>query len=191
MSSSWVWRRGRKLKRTDHVRGWWWEAVLGDDEHGQWAAQPAQAPTFLRDGTVFRMADVVIRCYPRGEWWVATFYGSGRGVTFVRPGGGLDERLNPNAVYVDMSTPPEWTESGVAFVDLTVDVVKRYDGAVAVLDEDEVDEEARMWATPAGQLAQARRSRARVEGLMTTGIGVFGGVAEAWRERFVGCRCRG
>lgn len=190
VTSSWVWRQGRKLRRPDHVHGWWWEAVLGSDEHGQWAAQPAGTPTVLRDGSSFRMADVVVRCYPVTEWWVATFYGADRGVAVVGADGGQRRNTNRNAIYVDMSVPPEWTDAGVAFVDLTLDVVKRFDGTVAVLDEDEVEAEARLWSIPAEQLDRARHSRDRVTHLVTAGAGAFGGVAEGWRRRFVDCSGR-
>lgn len=157
---------------------------MGDDEHGQWAVQPALTPTFLRKGTVFRMADAVVRCYPRNQWWTASFYGAERGMTFVRPDGAVDGYVNAHEVYVDMSAPPEWTDAGVAFVDLTLDVVRRFDGTVAVLDEDEVDEEAARWSTPADQLARARLSKDRIESLLAAGSGVFDGVADAWRKRF-------
>lgn len=62
---------------------------------------------------------------PEDEWWVAEF--------------------SPNhptlTVYVNIGTPPEWTGSRVTQIDLDLDVIRRRNGTVMVLDEDEFEEE--------------------------------------------------
>lgn len=190
VSSIWTWRRGFKLRREDHVHGSWWEAVLGADEHGQWAAQPAGSPTLLRNGfSSFRMSDAIVRCYPATEWWVATFYGADRGVEFVDEDGTRRWSRNHNEIYVDVALPSVRRSDGVAFIDLTLDVVRRYDGVVEVLDEDEVDVEARLWGRTTAQRQRARHSCERVVAMVTERSSAFGGAAAEWRARFVGdCR---
>ena len=152
-----LWRRGRKLRHSGHVAGWWMELVLGEDEHGVWAAQQPESPCFLDDGTCFRMSDVTIRCYPREEWWVATLYGPRRAGTATDPDGVSSSFERLAQIYVDMAIPARHDDDGVSFVDLTLDVVDDGRGTVEIVDADEIDAEAARWGIPTAHVAAALR----------------------------------
>ena len=107
---------GRPSYRFDAVH-------LGTDEHGKWLGLP---PPTRYDGPkgpgMWHHAFVI--CVPDGEWWIASFN---------------DER-DPESVelYVDMTTPPEWSsDQSVTCVDLDLDVARYYDTRIELLDEDD------------------------------------------------------
>lgn len=194
MPSSLVWRRSRKLKRADYVHAWWMEAILNIDDVGVWAVQPAWTPMFVEDGAVVRMAAPVVRFYPRRQWWVAAFYDRDRRAQIARPDGRIEVDETHSQVYVDMATPALPTSRGVEFIDRTLDVVKRFDGTVEILDEDEVAENAALWSIPDTDLVEARAACDQVHALMSIASHPFNGEAELWKDRFNTslrtCNCR-
>ncbi len=109
---------GRPSYRFDAVK-------MGRDDYGTWLGLPP--PTrFVRPKGQGVWHHAFVICVPEGEWWIASFN---------------DER-DPESVelYVDMTTPPEWTDgSTVSCVDLDLDVARYFDGRVELLDEDDFE----------------------------------------------------
>ena len=76
-------------------------------------------------GTERRAGDVAITRFKEGRWWYRTRY---RGADGDRRG-----------TYVNVCTPVEAFPDAVRYVDLYVDVVRRPDGEVERVDDDELD----------------------------------------------------
>nr|WP_273378544.1 DUF402 domain-containing protein [Actinopolymorpha pittospori] len=71
--------------------------------------------------------------------------------------------------YVDISTPPIVSATGMAFVDLTLDVGRRVDGSIVILDEDEVERDRVRWSVPGPLVESARTSCSEVFAMMRAG----------------------
>jgi hypothetical protein len=76
-------------------------------------------------GTDRRAGDVAITRFKEGRWWYQTRYRSADG--------------EPRGTYVNVCAPVELFPDAVRYVDLYVDVVKRPDGTVERVDDDELD----------------------------------------------------
>ena len=181
-------RVARKLKHPDHVRASWVETVVGRDRHGEWAVLPAGAPVHRESGTVLRYQSHQLFWYPHDRWWVARLGSPGMSFRAHRADGTVRTRENLEPVRVDISTPPVVSAGGVAFVDLTLDVVRASDGSVTILDEDEVDEDAARWAIPAAHVTRARHACDEVAGMMRACLPPFDGSAERWLDAFADSR---
>jgi len=93
-------------------------------------------------GTERERGDAAITKITEGRWWYPTVY---RGEDGERKG-----------TYVNVCTPVEVFPDGVRYVDLHVDVIKRPDGEVTVVDEDELAA-----AVEAGNVSEALAEKAR------------------------------
>jgi len=87
-----------------------------------------------------------------GRWWYPTMYRSAEG----------DYR----GTYVNVCTPVEVFPDGVRYVDLHVDVVKRPDGSVERLDDDELDAAEAEGYVPPKLAKKARDVADAVEGAL-------------------------
>ncbi|WP_135820474.1 DUF402 domain-containing protein [Halostella litorea] len=93
-------------------------------------------------GTERERGDAAITKITEGRWWYPTVY---RGEDGERKG-----------TYVNVCTPVEVFPDGIRYVDLHVDVIKRPDGEVSVVDEDELAA-----AVEAGHVSEALAEKAR------------------------------
>jgi hypothetical protein len=93
-------------------------------------------------GVERRAGDVAVTRFHEGRWWYATVY---RGDDGTRRG-----------TYVNVCTPLEIFPETVRYVDLHVDVVRKPDGTVERVDDDELDA-----AVDAGRASEALAERAR------------------------------
>ena len=145
---------------------------LGEDEHGWWAGWP-DGTQWNRPGGSFVSRGLQVGLFPRDRGFAATFY---------EPVADYDFR-----VYVDVATVPTLTAKGViTAVDLDLDVVQRFDGTVAVEDEDEFEVHARRYAYPPEVVTQAERECARLVAELGSGARHFAeDLAQAWRARLV------
>jgi predicted RNA-binding protein associated with RNAse of E/G family len=82
--------------------------------------------TYDAIGTDRRAGDVAITRFKEGRWWYQTRYRSADG--------------NARGTYVNVCTPVECFPDAVRYTDLYVDVVRRPDGEVERVDDDELDE---------------------------------------------------
>lgn len=141
-------------------------ARLGEDEHGVWLGGP--------EGTAMR----------RGEQPPVTFEQAF--VTLVPPG---DARwtLNCNAapawteLYLDIITPPRWTEPDtVQMVDMDLDVIRRFDGSAEILDQDEFAEHQVRYGYPPAEIEAAERTAAEMLAAVRRFEEPFAEVCRAW-----------
>jgi hypothetical protein len=86
--------------------------------------------------------DTALTKFREGRWWYPTVYRSADG--------------EHKGTYVNVCTPVECFPETVRYVDLHVDVVKRPDGEVERVDDDELDE-----AVEAGDVSEALAEKAR------------------------------
>ncbi|HEX2417075.1 MAG TPA: DUF402 domain-containing protein [Micromonosporaceae bacterium] len=94
---------------------------LGEDEHGVWLGAPAGASARRGDEPPVVHPQAHVLVFPRDAWWTAAFNAEPR----------------RTEIYCDITTVPVWQSDEVTMVDLDLDVRRRRDGTVEVLDEDE------------------------------------------------------
>ena len=98
---------------------------LGEDEHGVWTGADASVTWRKGDGPPVLVGHANVTLFPREAWWTASF----------------NAEPARTEIYCDISTPVRWPDPHeVTMVDLDLDVVRRRDGLVALLDEDEFAE---------------------------------------------------
>jgi hypothetical protein len=93
-------------------------------------------------GTPMEPGDVATTKLKEGRWWYPTTYRGDDGTA--------------KGTYVNVCTPVEIFPDAARYVDLHVDVVKRPDGTVERVDDDELDD-----AVAAGHVPEALADRAR------------------------------
>jgi hypothetical protein len=156
--------RYTKWGGTDH----WHYAmeVLGQDEHGRWffgrKGMPLQrgAEPELRHPRDFALL------VPAEGDWTACFNADG-----------------DLEIYADVTTRPVLSGSQVRAVDLDLDVVRFWDGRVAVLDEDEFAEHQVELGYPAELIAQARATCDWLVSAVAARREPFGQAGAAWLAR--------
>jgi uncharacterized protein len=141
-----------------------WEyngVLLGSDEHGDWVGVSAGTPMSRPGAALVTPFDQVSLVPGAGladqRSFIATFHASG----------------SPVSVYVDMTTPPEWSGPQLSAVDLDLDVIKNCDGTVWVDDEDEFAAHQVSLGYPDHIIGLASRSCARIEAMVRIGVPPF------------------
>ena len=116
---------------------------LGEDTHGVWLGAPAGV--IARKGehgppVVSEHAHVML--FAPDAWWTASF----------------NAAPHVTEIYVDVTTPPVWTDPGeVTMVDLDLDVLRRRaDHSVVIVDQDEFAEHQIRYAYPTGHHRRRR-----------------------------------
>lgn len=137
---------------------------LGEDEHGVWLLVPRN--TVARRGYEPAMQTPYgfVMLIPEAEFWLVEFY--------------WDNPEHP--VYVNIGTPPEWHGDRVTQVDLDLDVVRRPDGEIEVVDEDEFLAHQVLYEYPQELIENARVATDRAVGLLTAGVEPFGIASQRW-----------
>jgi len=151
-------------KWPDHVHWQYDVRLLGEDEHGIWLHAPSE--TIVKRGTEpSRPLGVgFIQLVPIDEWWIVEFYTN-----------------HPwHSVYVNIGTPPVWDGDRVTQVDLDLDVVRKMDGTVAVLDEDEFADHQSRYAYPTDLIVAARMATEGAVSSVRNREGPFGSAAKSW-----------
>jgi hypothetical protein len=148
-------------------------AWLGEDEHGIWVGA-GPGLTLRRPAVEVTLGYPSVQLFPPGQPWVAAFNG-----------GPPPDPLAWPEVYIDMTTPAQWSADGgaVTMVDLDLDVVRRWDGSVEVLDEDEFAAHQLALAYPPELVRLAERSCADRVAALRAGIEPFASVYLGWLAR--------
>ena len=100
-------------------------------------------------GTTREAGDRALTRVREGRWWYPTTYRSAEGES--------------KGTYVNVCTPVECFPDAVRYVDLHVDVVKRPDGAVERVDDDDVAAAAAGEAEAGATSERAREGASGVE----------------------------
>lgn len=147
---------------------WHWDGLyLGEDEHGEWLGYPV--------GTRFAKP---------GRSWEADFASVGlvphRDAAHLSVFNGPTQQVRAE-IYVDMATPPEWDDRTLRSVDLDLDVVRRFDGEVAIIDQDEFEQHQLELGYPPEIITMAEESAERVYAAVAAGEPPYD---EATRQRW-------
>ena len=144
---------------------WQFDArLLGEDEYGIWLH--ASSDTIVKRGSEpSRPLGVgFVGLVPRDKWWIVEFYPH-----------------HPwHSVYVNIGTPPVWDGDRVTQIDLDLDVVRKTDGAVEVLDEDEFAEHQIQYSYPPHIIAAARAATDVAVASVLGREEPFGSAADSW-----------
>jgi len=134
---------------------------LGEDEHGIWtgAVPPVVARRGYEEPVITEYSQVML--FPRDTWWTASF----------------NAAPARTEVYCDISTPPQWLgPHDVTMIDLDLDVIRRRDSDVAVVDEDEFAEHQVRYGYPAEVIAESQRAAAWLHAALSGAAEPFGTV---------------
>lgn len=137
---------------------------IGEDYHGVWLF--VDAATVMQRGTEQpRPAGIdMVILVPNTDPWMVEFY-----------------RDHPtDAVYVNIGSVPEWEESMVTQIDLDLDVIRKTDGTVVIVDEDEFAEHQVALAYPPAIVQLARQASDRAARLLEEGNEPFAAAADQW-----------
>jgi hypothetical protein len=158
-----------QVRYTKHDRRlhWHFDAErLGADTYGTWLLVPPGS-TYRRGTDEPRVEEHgFVLLIPDGGWWSAYFNAVPRGTSAT-------------SVYVDINSPAEWDGDVVTMIDLDLDVVRRADGAVALLDEDELADHRVEFAYPDRLVDTIRATAASVFGAIERGDEPFGSAGPA------------
>jgi hypothetical protein len=142
---------------------------LGEDEHGTWLWGPPGTRAQRGDEAPIAFETVSAKLITN-DWWTAIW-------SFAIDGSAAWR------VYVDIIRPATWHNSTVTMVDLDLDVYRKPDGAVRLLDEDEFADHQLKLAYPPELIAGARGAADRVFAAVQRGDEPFGEAGLAWLRR--------
>lgn len=157
----------RKYDGSPH---WRFEGVvyLGADAYGDWVGgRPGDRAS--RPGREFTTTAHYVTLLPRDAWFAATFNDAG-----------ANQR---SQVYIDVTSVPEWEGARVSFVDLDLDVVRRFTGEMLIDDEDEFADHRVRLAYPPEVVASARRTADALLADLLAGREPYATVGFSWLER--------
>jgi protein associated with RNAse G/E len=118
---------------------------LGEDEHGVWTGAGPKNTWRKGNGPLLTIEHPQVVLFPRDRWWTASF----------------NADPTRTEVYCDITTPVDWPNPNeVTMIDLDLDVCRRPDGQVVVLDEDEFAEHRVKYGYPPEVISEALRATA-------------------------------
>ncbi len=139
---------------------------LGEDEHGTWLHVPGSTMARRGDEPTRRLDHGFVVCVPVAAWWLIEFY----------------EHHPRLELYVNIGTPPVWDGSRIRQIDLDLDVVRRLDGTVAILDEDEFLDHQVRFGYPSDLIEHTRAAADRAVDMLRRRDEPFGSAAGRWLE---------
>ena len=156
-----------QYRKWDGALHWRHDMVrLGTDEYGIWLGAGVGATVQRGTEPVRQMAWAFVQLICADAPWTAIFNAPAP---------------DSDAVYVDLSTPARWVEDDVVeLIDLDLDVVRRRDGSIALLDEDEWVEHRVRYAYPTEVVDRTEAAADELLGLLRSRTEPFGTAAERW-----------
>lgn len=143
---------------------------IGADEFGTWLGVARNTEVVRSDSSfILRRAKVLL--VPRDGAHTAGFY------EFV-------EDIDVD-VYVDITSSPDWSPTGVTAIDLDLDVVRLANGKTYVDDRDEFETNQRRYGYPPEVIAGAESTCARIMDDLTRGREPYKTVGSRWLAHFV------
>jgi uncharacterized protein len=146
---------------------------LGDDELGTWVWGPAGRTIMRGDEVGFVTEHPTLMLVPPDAWWMLAWW---LGHPTVE-------------LYVNINTPAVRDGDVISYVDLDLDVVRRCDGSIEIVDRDELELHSAQLGYPPDLVARAEAAADEVVERMRRGEPPFEGVdARRWvdiaKERF-------
>ncbi|WP_163510758.1 DUF402 domain-containing protein [Fodinicola acaciae] len=140
--------------------------MLGTDHHGTWlGAGP---------GTILQRGDEPPIVLPQAHLCLITAEPHWWTVVFNAP-------PEPHVeVYCDICTVPSPTTEGFTMIDLDLDVIRRWDGTVEIVDEDEFEEHSAKYGYPPDVISSARTSADELAALIRSGAEPFASDYRKW-----------
>lgn len=160
-----VWIERQKWPDTPHYghAGW----VLGEDDHGLWLELRVGSPVYRGDEVLFHGKSAGLMLVPPTDGWLAWF-----------------PEFGDFDLYVDVVSGTTRTESAVTMIDLDLDVIRRRNGSVELLDEDEFEVHQVELGYPDHLIVHAERVAAEVLTAVRAQMEPFAGEAAAqWMRR--------
>lgn len=111
--------------------------------------------------------------FPHDAWWTATF----------------NDAPARTEIYCDITTPVRWpSDDEVTMVDLDLDVCRRRDGTVDLLDTDEFAEHQIRYGYTADVVTEARRAAQWLVAALGERTEPFASVYRSYLDRLTGAR---
>ncbi len=139
---------------------------VGQDKRGVWLGGQAGTPARRGGEDPVSIEHPFVQLIAPTAWWSPIWNSEGE-----------------IAVYVDVVEPAVWEDGLVRMIDLDLDVIRRRDGSVAVLDEDEFTENSA--AYPEYVVSTVRAAVARLVMALEADEEPFCDEGPGWLERFV------
>lgn len=136
---------------------------LGRDDHGAWFMVPPRTPLQRGSEPPVTRADGFVVLVPSSGAWIAAY-----------------NHLDDVEVYVDVTTVPEMDDGLVTAVDLDLDVIRRRDGSVELLDVDEFEEHRRTLRYPPAVVEAAEQTASWLVAQVTARAAPFDGTGSEW-----------
>jgi hypothetical protein len=138
------------------VRSTWSAQELGADAMGTWLFCPQGAPHCRADGSlVFEMPTDCVQLMPASGWWTAWWWAQEMVIT------------------VDICTPPAHAGGGWSYVDLEIDVIRRPDGTILVVDQHSLDGQRRS-TLPADVIESVARETPKLHRMLASTVSETG-----------------
>jgi hypothetical protein len=162
----------RYTKWPDRIHYEYAVRVLGEDEHGVWAACDAGDAVHKAGAFAFNRPTTLLKLIPRGdEHWTGLWHPPD------------DPKWD---LYLDINTPPEWNGDAVTMIDLDLDVQRLRDGSVHLLDEDELEAHSIEYGYPDDLVAMTRAAAHDVFDRITAGVEPFVDAPRRWMDELYG-----
>ncbi len=146
---------------------------MGEDEFGVWLAIPAATTLQRGHEPAFANRWDAVQLITPDDWWSLIYNGT----------------AHKYEVYVDIATPAVWeTDDRVTMFDMDLDVVRRQNGTVEILDEDEFLDHQVRYEYPKDLIDATRRATDEVVDLVTRNVEPFKSVATRWLDRLTPLR---
>jgi len=160
-----IWIERRKWPDTPHYgqSGW----VLGEDDHGLWLELRVGTPVYRGEDVVFHLTSGGLMLVPWTGDYLAWFLEYGE----------LE-------LYVDVVSGTVRTATSVITIDLDLDVIRRRDGTVDLLDVDEFEAHQVELDYPDDLVDHAERASQQILAAVRNDQEPFSGAAtQAWMTR--------
>ena len=158
------------MKFPDHPHWRFDVSTLGRDEFGTWVHAPIGTQVQRGNEQPFALTSGFAGLIPVDDWWLVEFYPDHPTIT----------------MYVNIGTPPKWSDTTVTHIDLDLDVVQRLDGTVEIIDQDEFEENRAIYGYPDELVEGTIEAANRAVALVQAGVEPFNEVAARWIERAFG-----
>jgi len=160
-----IWIERRKWPDSPHYRHAGW--VLGEDHHGLWLELRVGSPVYRAEELLFHGTTGGLMLVPPSDGWLAWF-----------------PEFGDLELYVDIVFGTTRSDTSVTTVDLDLDVIRRRDGTVELIDVDEFATHQVELAYPTELVNHAERLATAVVSAVKAGEEPFSAVAaQTWMNQ--------